>query len=202
MPIATTGDSEFTGLPASARKRAKCCAGLRTSARHTSPGCLVAPGPWSIHVGRNTYTVARKLSREEFAARLNQSRDYAVSFGRVGERTYWLFQNRWFSDNENLTAAEVHAVLVTRDQRNQQRINRAQSMVAASSPTPSRRGAIPDDVKQYVWTRDHARCAGCNTTTELQFDHIIPVAYGGSSAAENLQILCGPCNRAKGASVI
>ncbi|MGA3352888.1 MAG: recombinase family protein [Acidimicrobiales bacterium] len=32
-------------------------------------------------------------------------------------------------------------------------------------------------------------------------DNVIPVALGGSNNAENLQILCGPCNRRKGAGL-
>jgi 5-methylcytosine-specific restriction endonuclease McrA len=63
------------------------------------------------------------------------------------------------------------------------------------------RGHIPDDVKHLVWTRDQGRCRNCGATAELQFDHVIPVAMGGGSGPENLQVLCGPCNRRKGASV-
>jgi 5-methylcytosine-specific restriction endonuclease McrA len=69
-------------------------------------------------------------------------------------------------------------------------------------PMPAARGAIPDDVKQFVWTRDGGRCCQCGSNVELQFDHMIPLAYGGASTVENLQVLCGPCNRRKGASVI
>jgi len=38
----------------------------------------------------------------------------------------------------------------------------------------------------------------CNAarTEELQFDHVLPVALGGATSVENLQILCGDCNRA------
>jgi 5-methylcytosine-specific restriction endonuclease McrA len=64
-----------------------------------------------------------------------------------------------------------------------------------------RRDVIPDDVKQFVWMRDGGRCRQRGAQTDLQFDHIIPVAMGGSSNPENLQILCGPCNRRKNAGL-
>jgi 5-methylcytosine-specific restriction endonuclease McrA len=53
-----------------------------------------------------------------------------------------------------------------------------------------------------VWQRDRGQCRQCGANTELQFDHIIPLAKGGSTSEANLQILCGPCNRRKGASIV
>jgi 5-methylcytosine-specific restriction endonuclease McrA len=35
----------------------------------------------------------------------------------------------------------------------------------------------------------------------LQFDHIIPVALGGATSAQNLQLLCRQCNLAKSAGI-
>ena len=64
-----------------------------------------------------------------------------------------------------------------------------------------RRDVIPDDVKHLVWMRDGGRCVHCGAQAELQFDHVIPVAMGGGSSPENLQILCGPCNRRKSAGL-
>ncbi len=52
-----------------------------------------------------------------------------------------------------------------------------------------------------MWERDGGRCVACGTDFELQFDHVIPFAAGGGDTVENLQVLCGPCNRAKGATV-
>jgi 5-methylcytosine-specific restriction endonuclease McrA len=72
----------------------------------------------------------------------------------------------------------------------------------ASQPVPAQRGAIPAGVKQLVWQRDRGQCRQCGANTELQFDHIIPLAKGGSTSDANLQILCGPCNRRKGASIV
>ena len=73
--------------------------------------------------------------------------------------------------------------------------------MGAAPRSGSVREGIPDDVKHLVWTRDRGSCRHCDATVELQFDHVIPVAMGGSSVPENLQILCGPCNRRKGATI-
>lgn len=42
------------------------------------------------------------------------------------------------------------------------------------------------------------RCANCATADELVLDHIVPIAKGGLSQLDNLQILCATCNRIKG----
>ncbi|MDE2568148.1 MAG: HNH endonuclease [Sphingomonadales bacterium] len=60
-----------------------------------------------------------------------------------------------------------------------------------------RRAPIPDDIKMLVWARDGGACTRCGSTDQLHFDHIIPVAKGGGDLAENLQLLCQPCNLRK-----
>lgn len=47
----------------------------------------------------------------------------------------------------------------------------------------------------------HERCGYCRVVLRGKYhvDHIIAVASGGSNDRRNLQILCGPCNCAKGA---
>ena len=57
-------------------------------------------------------------------------------------------------------------------------------------------------MKQLVWNRDGGTCVRCGLQTELQYDHVIPIAHGGGSTEDNLQILCGPCDRRKGASIV
>lgn len=63
-----------------------------------------------------------------------------------------------------------------------------------------RRGAITRHVKETVWRRDEGACVACGSTDQIQFDHVIPHSLGGADTAENLQLLCARCNRAKGAS--
>ncbi len=42
------------------------------------------------------------------------------------------------------------------------------------------------------------RCANCGETADLALDHVIPIAKGGLSRLDNLQLLCSTCNRIKG----
>ena len=65
----------------------------------------------------------------------------------------------------------------------------------------ARREQIPQSVRLFVWQRDQGRCVRCGSAEKLEFDHIIPVAKGGSSTERNIQLLCEPCNRAKGSSI-
>jgi 5-methylcytosine-specific restriction endonuclease McrA len=142
------------------------------------------------------------MSRVEFQERLLAAHDLPLRIATVDGRNYWTFLDWCYWENDDLDQSEIHALLAIRDQRDQARIERAQAMVAIQErPMTARRGAIPDDVRQFVYTRDGGRCQNCGSPTELQFDHIIPVALGGASSAENLQLLCGPCNRRKSAGL-
>src|SRR5260221_5675447 len=77
-----------------------------------------------------------------------------------------------------------------------------------SSKTPQRRHRaaaeagrprVPHDARLFVWNRDGGCCRNCSSREDLQFDHVIPLARGGSNTAENIELLCGKCNRAKSA---
>lgn len=66
--------------------------------------------------------------------------------------------------------------------------------------TPSARSRrIPNDAVAEVMRRDRGACVECGAESDLQLDHIVPFSMGGSNVADNLQVMCGPCNRSKGA---
>ena len=55
--------------------------------------------------------------------------------------------------------------------------------------------------KTKLYGEQRGHCAGCATHFEsrhLEVDHIISRAKGGTDHVENLQLLCGSCNRIKG----
>jgi 5-methylcytosine-specific restriction endonuclease McrA len=83
--------------------------------------------------------------------------------------------------------------------RGRRRLERAHAMLRTGSlPEPARREAIPRELRRAVFERDGGRCVECGARFDLQYDHVIPVAFGGASTLENLQILCAPCNGRKG----
>lgn len=60
------------------------------------------------------------------------------------------------------------------------------------------RGKIPLAVRRAVWDRDGGRCVYCGSADLIEYDHIVPVVYGGGDSTGNVQLLCQPCNREKG----
>lgn len=65
----------------------------------------------------------------------------------------------------------------------------------------STRPRIPQNVRIEVWRRDGGKCVRCGSRDNLEYDHIIPISKGGSNTARNIELLCEPCNRSKGANI-
>jgi 5-methylcytosine-specific restriction protein A len=70
-------------------------------------------------------------------------------------------------------------------------------------------------VRLYVLRKFNFRCQGCNRTYnpkkaekysflyfgDLQIDHIIPFARGGTNDISNYQPMCSRCNKQKGTKI-
>ena len=73
----------------------------------------------------------------------------------------------------------------------------------AGSVSDSVRTTIPLRDRWSVLKRDNYRCTRCGANpssdhaVELEVDHIIPIARGGSNEIKNLQTLCWKCNQGK-----
>ena len=65
---------------------------------------------------------------------------------------------------------------------------------------PIRRYNHPEN-KQHLYGKQSGNCNGCHDHFEarhLEIDHIVPRSKAGTDHLENLQLLCGSCNRIKG----
>jgi hypothetical protein len=152
----------------------------------------------SFRVGKKEYLLGR-MTVDQWA-KFREWKKFPRRILTVRPRQYWDFEGSFYWDDEGLMAEDVNALLLTRRRANRERAERAKATVTRGfdNDKPSRKQASAE-VQQFVFVRDGGQCLECGSKQELQFDHIIPVALGGSSEPENLQILCGPCNRKKGA---
>ncbi len=123
-----------------------------------------------------------------------------------GGRVWWWFEGTFYWESGRYSERDVLALIRDRQRRSAQRLDRAHMLLnidegKAARPR-GRREPIPREVRRAVFERDGGKCAQCASTFDLQYDHVIPVALGGATSAQNLQLLCADCNREKGADLL
>jgi hypothetical protein len=120
------------------------------------------------------------------------------------EVAYWLYKDRFYrTEDRELDQRDVFALLTEVENRKRLKLEKAHSLLSMREQldVTAKRQPIPQPVKIAVWQRDRGRCIECQSQTELEYDHVIPLSLGGSSTERNLQLLCAVCNRRKGATL-
>lgn len=140
------------------------------------------------------------LDDERVAAMWTEETHGPVEVASSPERTWWWFGESFYWENAGYNERDVHALIARRERRHAQELQRAHTLLEVGRAGPRREG-IPQDVRRAVFERDGGRCVQCDATFDLQYDHVIPVAHGGATSVENLQLLCGSCNREKSATI-
>jgi hypothetical protein len=69
-----------------------------------------------LHLGNQMYNVGR-ITLDGYSKIKIEQRTYPVKVVTEGERTYWHFQDRFYWENDGLASDEVHALLVSEQQR-------------------------------------------------------------------------------------
>lgn len=70
------------------------------------------------------------------------------------------------------------------------------------------RALMTSSLRRKILDRDNFTCQLCGNSNKdepnllLEIDHIIPLAKGGMTTEDNLQVLCWKCNRSKGAKIL
>lgn len=142
-----------------------------------------------------------RLTEADFLAIVPQQMRTAMRVGADDTgRTWWMYRDELYVTDEALTADDAVALAEADSRRRRRRLDHAHALRHLES-APPRRTVIPIDVRNAVWRRDQGRCVVCGSQRDLEFDHLIPVALGGGNSERNLQLLCGACNRRKGASL-
>jgi 5-methylcytosine-specific restriction endonuclease McrA len=164
---------------------------------------FVAEGAWlwRRHVFVAGGSAATGIKPRRFAEAAEAQRADPVLILQDGRRAWWWFRDSFYWEDDGLTAGDVRALALERERGKRRRLERAHAAVRQEVAPTRRRQPIPRETRLAVWERDGGRCVECGSDFDLQYDHVIPLAMGGASSAQNLQLLCAGCNRGKGASL-
>jgi hypothetical protein len=128
-----------------------------------------------------------------------------VQVAQTGGRIWWWFEGDFYWESGRYRERDVLALIRDRQRRATQRLDRARMLLNVDegriAKPRGRRESIPREIRLAIFQRDGGKCVECGSTFDLQYDHIIPVALGGATSEQNLQLLCAGCNREKGASL-
>lgn len=138
----------------------------------------------------------RRLEPESQRDAIKLHAGYRASHARMAQGAQLEAQQRKEEDEMIARAEAIEA-----ERRRNSKLAHARTVLAGNEGSAGRRQAIPREVRLAVFTRDEGRCVECDSNFDIQYDHIIPVALGGASTVDNLQILCADCNRKKGATL-
>ena len=156
---------------------------------------------WKRHRFRTGKLVGSAGLRSRELAELEAlQREQPVALIKADRRQWWWFRDCFYWEDD-LSAGDVMALVTERERRKRRRLDRAHAVMQQELDGLPRREQIPREVKLAVWQRDGGRCVDCGGDFDLQYDHVIPLSMGGATSAKNLQLLCGDCNRAKGAAL-
>ena len=122
--------------------------------------------------------------------------DRPVLVAKRDGRRWWWYLDRFWWDDEGLSARDVAAIVLGGDR---ERTNRAaeaartRASLFGEEPTPDREETFSPIVRFAVWCRDRGRCVDCRSLLDLEYVQIIPYSRGGSRWIKNVELRCATC---------
>jgi hypothetical protein len=137
------------------------------------------------------------------AMEVQQNQTPAWVWSELPDKSWWWHKYTVYLYSGGGVFDDAAALVFRYHEKKARSLEHAQALMAASLGPAQvvRREGIPEDIKRAVWRRCQNRCVKCGSQEVLEIDHILPVAMGGRSSLDNLQLLCITCNRQKGATI-
>ena len=145
----------------------------------------IAPGLYEIRVVVRQTTLDGLNRSRELMSHANPSGDMDVVLDRLARSGNAQMEKRKFAATENPRRTRSGA---------------SDGHIENSLPTRSRASDsrhLPAEVRRAVYLRDGGQCIfvdargrRCESRHQLEYDHIVPVARGGTSTVGNLRLLC------------
>jgi hypothetical protein len=158
------------------------------------PGRVDNAVVYRIHSARHHLTWSAGRYRR---LALRQRSEPVLLTRKSGLGWWWYLDRFWWAD-ASVDARALAASVLAGDfasQGQRASLERARAGLVGRSGAVSVQDFVPEQVRREVWLRDRGRCVDCGTPTSLAFDHILPLAAGGSNMAQNLELRCQPCQK-------
>jgi hypothetical protein len=162
-------------------------------------GRMLSGRRYAVQVGRKVMEL--RWSKAQVETALQAQATEPVHLWSDGRRNLWQFMDGFYWEDDGLGAEDVKALVLQRKRQLERKLQSARSLMRAEENGRPTRVGIPTELRRAVFERDGGRCVECGGNFDLQYDHILPVAHGGATTLENLQLLCAECNRRKSDSI-
>ena len=160
---------------------------------------MISGRRYAVQVGRKVMEL--RWSKAQVGAAQQAQASEPVLLLSDGRRNLWQFLDGFWWDDDGLETEDIKALVLQRKRKLEQKLNSAHSLMRAEEDGRPTRTPIPTELRRAVFERDGGRCVECDGNFDLQYDHVLPVALGGATTLQNLQLLCADCNRRKSDSL-
>ena len=136
-------------------------------------------------------------SERRFARLASAQVDRPVLVANREGRHWWWYLDRFWWDDEGLSARNVATLVLRSDLQRQHQANelaRVRASVLGHEPPPLREAEEVSPIVRFaVWCRDRGRCVDCRSTEDLEYEQIVPFSKGGLRWIANVELRCAAC---------